>query len=965
MVKRELPLCQIFSVGSFPTKTYLPCADIDMVLFLPRDTSLSSGDVLGRKGGGQQHYTENANCGDESGRSNSNVASVLLAVNQALCMVASKRGGKRGVDTPNRFTPACEIMGKPEIRNVSFINARTPMVKMLVGNVVVDVTENQAGSVAASALMEEADRFIQRNHLFKRSMLLIKAWALCETPRLVGQRVLGAREGGLTSYGLSVMVLHLFSSRSSADTLLHPLDVFVRFFQVFAEFDWADQCLTLDGPVPFDERNRVSPSMSKRGCRLWPMVEKVSVHLPSPTFEKPTRIRAKRASKFVRRSDGHDSASRAPSAGVDSQPLAHFPRRDCNIQDPLNPLNNLGHSVSRRSLKALEYALQQGRLQLEQSPLWPQNNDSQLRPCQTEPSSARRSQEGSNGLVVGSSEGTRGEQHHGISVVKPDFPPQTVAPLVISTVTPPAIPQASVEQTPFFRFPQVPPVHRGVVLGLTPGLPNVGHVVTSGDLQYCLAQPHSLVQVVPPLCQFLYDPFIVRDGRVSAAPSAPLFGGPGQRQMIPNGATLLPATRLQERPELARQESMHRSASQPLFSSDQRDVANANTLECWDQLGLVAGMQTAAAPATHPPRPHSAPWRVDRPISRSFPSATNFCKDVEKEGGGVLARERFQTGRAKVVDHEQFRRQAFMRPWQLPTFVGFSQSSSTASMSEPTEDGSKDEQERQSLSDSVADDESQHSVGTVRHAGPSWPNKEDPLPSNCPAPGKFVEKESSGHRGRKGRGAGSGASESPKSGSSLWANWFLRDFFPHCCQRYGAGDGFREDLLDHPCQHWGNVRPAAAALRPDSRDVLTGAYADMWCALEDAGKMVHGVPRQPRNVCGKEMKPIGGRPAAKEEQERACKGGGTGVQRPVECRDDQHQRTLEVVETGVASTASPHAASATRVDNAYWSGCVEEHAGGSGRKAEIQQDETIVATDLIGEVSEHGMCRMLMNLEYL
>ncbi|CAN0589059.1 unnamed protein product, partial [Ectocarpus sp. 12 AP-2014] len=101
-------------------------------------------------------------------------------------------------------------------------------------------------------LLEEADNLIQRNHLFKRSLLLLKAWAWCETPRLVGNRVLGARKGGLTSYGLSVMVLHLFAASASADTLVHPLDVLIRFFEVYSEFDWARYCVTLEGPVPLE-----------------------------------------------------------------------------------------------------------------------------------------------------------------------------------------------------------------------------------------------------------------------------------------------------------------------------------------------------------------------------------------------------------------------------------------------------------------------------------------------------------------------------------------------------------------------------------------------------------------------------------------------------------------------------------------------------------------------------------------
>jgi hypothetical protein len=61
-----------------------------------------------------------------------------------------------------------------KIRNVEFINARIKLSKCYVNNIGVDITVNQLSSLSAIAFLEEADLCIGQNHLFKRSLLLIK-----------------------------------------------------------------------------------------------------------------------------------------------------------------------------------------------------------------------------------------------------------------------------------------------------------------------------------------------------------------------------------------------------------------------------------------------------------------------------------------------------------------------------------------------------------------------------------------------------------------------------------------------------------------------------------------------------------------------------------------------------------------------------------------------------------------------
>ncbi|KAL5698595.1 hypothetical protein ACHQM5_029613 [Ranunculus cassubicifolius] len=50
------------------------------------------------------------------------------------------------------------------------------LVKCLVENIVVDISFNQLGGLCTLCFLEEVDHLINQNHLFKRSIILIKAW---------------------------------------------------------------------------------------------------------------------------------------------------------------------------------------------------------------------------------------------------------------------------------------------------------------------------------------------------------------------------------------------------------------------------------------------------------------------------------------------------------------------------------------------------------------------------------------------------------------------------------------------------------------------------------------------------------------------------------------------------------------------------------------------------------------------
>ena len=63
----------------------------------------------------------------------------------------------------------------------------------------------------------QVDRLIGRDHLFKRSIILVKGWCFYES------RILGAHHGLLSTYALEVLVLYVFHVFNQS--LRGPLEV--------------------------------------------------------------------------------------------------------------------------------------------------------------------------------------------------------------------------------------------------------------------------------------------------------------------------------------------------------------------------------------------------------------------------------------------------------------------------------------------------------------------------------------------------------------------------------------------------------------------------------------------------------------------------------------------------------------------------------------------------------------------
>ncbi|XP_039831597.1 uncharacterized protein LOC120692388 isoform X5 [Panicum virgatum] len=270
--------CQVFTFGSVPLKTYLPDGDIDVIAFGNSEELKEIWAKLVRDALEREEKSENAEF---------------------------------------------------HVKEVQYIQAEVKIIKCIVENIVVDISFNQVGGLCTLCFLEEVDNLISRNHLFKRSIILIKAWCFYES------RILGAHHGLISTYALEMLVLYIFHVFNNSFT--GPLEVLYRFLEFFSNFDWERFCLSLWGPVPISSL----PDMTAEPPRMDSgelLLNKSFLDTCSAAYGVVPRTQENKGQPFVSK---------------------HF-----NIIDPLRTNNNLGRSVSKGNLFRIRSAFAYGAKRL-------------------------------------------------------------------------------------------------------------------------------------------------------------------------------------------------------------------------------------------------------------------------------------------------------------------------------------------------------------------------------------------------------------------------------------------------------------------------------------------------------------------------------------------------------------------------------------------------------------------------
>lgn len=207
------------------------------------------------------------------------------------------------------------------VQNVSF-SETTHVSKVVRGYLqrqLLEVCANQTHALASTVLFEEVDRLVGKSHLFKRTIILVKAWAKYEA------KILGYGEGLLNSYTIRSMVLFIFNAfHSEIDT---PLQGLWRLMEYVSSFPWEKYAMGLSGPCLLTELPHIVRVVD--GPCAWPKGVEPLI---------PLELVGKYDARSVPVLDAEDL----------SRQVRTFERRFLNVVDPRDTSNNLGSSLTRQ-----------------------------------------------------------------------------------------------------------------------------------------------------------------------------------------------------------------------------------------------------------------------------------------------------------------------------------------------------------------------------------------------------------------------------------------------------------------------------------------------------------------------------------------------------------------------------------------------------------------------------------------
>jgi hypothetical protein len=117
-------------------------------------------------------------------------------------------------------------------------------IQCFVGSVAIEISGLSKIDLCMVAFNEEVDQLVARDHLFKRSIILIKAWWMYEAAAAVGSSCVVSIPPAWFICTLTGFIFNRFHQR-----IFHPLHALLLFFSEYANFDWENYAATLNGPI--------------------------------------------------------------------------------------------------------------------------------------------------------------------------------------------------------------------------------------------------------------------------------------------------------------------------------------------------------------------------------------------------------------------------------------------------------------------------------------------------------------------------------------------------------------------------------------------------------------------------------------------------------------------------------------------------------------------------------------------
>ena len=215
VLKKELPdyIIYVIPYGSFPVKTYLKDADVDITI-----------------------------CFESKKEKKMMVNIPVQIIDKAILII------KEEFEKKNREANF-EI-----IRDIKIIMANIRLLKCKIGNINIDITINNFAGLYKIIFInfieeefkhklsyKESSYSDNKRNLFRRTLLLIKGWCLYEG------KLMGSNMGLMATYTLEILVIYIFNYYY--DEINNEFEGFEKFFEIMQKFNWEKEIISLFGII--------------------------------------------------------------------------------------------------------------------------------------------------------------------------------------------------------------------------------------------------------------------------------------------------------------------------------------------------------------------------------------------------------------------------------------------------------------------------------------------------------------------------------------------------------------------------------------------------------------------------------------------------------------------------------------------------------------------------------------------
>lgn len=338
---------QLVPYGSLVSKTYLFDADVDLAIILTEPNNNATAMTTTSENSNSENNNSSSSyrrclCVD-AGLINTYMESLRQEFIATYGLANHHTNGAVPSSPALMIVESAEIIhsssSKGNVSASAIIGSGESVLKIVFRNkIVVDITVNRLAGLQKNALIELLDLGHGCDHLFKRSIILAKAWLYHEA------HLLGSARGLFSSYAIECMMANLFyyharTGGGSPHFFENPLQVLYAFLTYYSsEFDFDNYAVTICGPIHMDDLQALICDNGKfhRAATL------LDIHKLADTYTTTTTMTAGSVgwlSKFWSLTDDE-------SYTIPSHQFIKLDKRLVNIIDPLDARNNLGKSVS-------------------------------------------------------------------------------------------------------------------------------------------------------------------------------------------------------------------------------------------------------------------------------------------------------------------------------------------------------------------------------------------------------------------------------------------------------------------------------------------------------------------------------------------------------------------------------------------------------------------------------------------